>query len=57
MSPISQTDGHDGPGLACELGPGFAAEGDDLFVVFEDAVGEPVIAHVLPDVFDRIEFG
>ena len=24
---------------------------------FEDAVGEPVIAHELPDVLDRVEFG
>ena len=29
---------------------------DDIVVGFEDAIGEPVVAHILPDVFDRIEF-
>ena len=29
---------------------------DDIVVGFEDAVREPVVAHVLPDVFDGIEF-
>ena len=28
---------------------------DDLVVGFEDAVGEPVIPHELPDIFDWIE--
>jgi hypothetical protein len=30
---------------------------DEIVVGFEDAVGEPVIAHKLPDIFDRVEFG
>src|SRR5215475_14466025 len=30
---------------------------DEIVVGFEDAVGEPVVAHKLPDVFDRIELG
>jgi len=30
---------------------------DEFVVGFEDAVGEPVVAHELPDVFDRVEFG
>ena len=30
---------------------------EDVFIVGEDAVGEPVIAEKLPDVFDWIEFG
>jgi hypothetical protein len=30
---------------------------DDIVVVEEDAVGEPVVAHELPDVFGRVEFG
>ena len=46
MSPISYPYGHDGPRLFGELGLGFAAKGDDLFVVLEDAIGEPVVAHV-----------
>ena len=34
-----------------------AAAVEDVVVAFEDAVGEPVVAHELPDVLDRIEFG
>ena len=30
---------------------------DEIVVRFEDAVGEPVVAQELPDVFDRIELG
>jgi len=30
---------------------------EDIFIGFEDAVGEPVVAHELPDVLDRVEFG
>ncbi len=30
---------------------------DEIIVGFEDAVGEPVVAQELPDVFDRIELG
>lgn len=30
---------------------------DDIVVGREDAVGEPVVAHELPDVLDRIELG
>ena len=30
---------------------------DDFDVGPEDAVGEPVVPHELPDVFNRIEFG
>jgi len=29
--------------------------GDDVVVIPEDAVGEPVLAHELPDVLDRVE--
>ena len=50
-------DGHDRPGLVDELVPGLAAEGDDLVVGLEDPVGEPVVAHELPDVFDRVQLG
>ncbi len=57
MRPIAHTDGHDSPGLIDELVPGVAAMVDDVAVGFEDAVGEPVLAHELPDVFDRVQFG
>jgi hypothetical protein len=30
---------------------------DYVVVGFEDAVREPVVAHVLPNIFDRIESG
>ncbi len=50
------SDGHDAPGLADQLVPGITAMIDDLVVGFEDAVGEPVISHELPDIFDWIEF-
>ncbi len=30
---------------------------DEIVVGFEDAVREPVVAHELPDVLDRVEFG
>jgi hypothetical protein len=30
---------------------------DEIVVGFEDAVREPVVAHELPDIFDRIELG
>ena len=57
MRPFSQSDGHDGPGLIDELVPGLAAQSDDFLIGFEDAVGEPVLSDVLPDIFGRIEFG
>ena len=49
--------GHDAPRLIDELVPCLAAVIDEIVVRFEDAVGEPVIAHKLPDVLDRVELG
>ena len=57
MRPLAQSDGHDAPGLLDELVPCFAAVVDEIIVRFEDAVGEPVVAHELPDVLDRVELG
>jgi len=57
MGPLPQSDGHDPPGLIDEAVPGEAAVIDDVVVGFEDAVRQPVVAHELPDVFDRVEFG
>jgi hypothetical protein len=56
MCPVSRSDGHDAPWLFGELVPAFAAMGDDILVAFEDAVGQPVVAHELPDIFDRVQF-
>ena len=55
MGPVTQSDGHDAPWLVSELVPALAAVGDDVVVGFEDAVREPVVAHELPDVLDRVE--
>ncbi len=52
---MAQSDGHDFPRLIDELVPSCAAMVDEIVVGFEDAVGEPVVAHELPDVFDRVE--
>jgi hypothetical protein len=43
--------------LIDELIPGSATMIDEIIVGFKDAVGEPVIAEKLPDVFDWVEFG
>ena len=48
--------GHDTRGLFDQLVPGIAALIDDLIIGFDDAVGKPVVAHELPDIFDWIEF-
>ena len=57
MSPMAQPDGHDPPGLIGELVPSIAAMVDEIVVGFEDATGEPVVAHELPDVFHRVDLG
>jgi hypothetical protein len=54
---MAQSDGHDAPRLVDELVPCVAAVVDEIVIGFEDAVGEPVVAHELPDVLDRIELG
>lgn len=41
-------------GLVDEVVPGFAGGVDDGVVGVEEAVGEPVLPEVLPDVFDRV---
>src|SRR5665647_1584398 len=56
MCPLAQADGHDQPGLIDELVPGLAAQRDDVVVGREDPVREPVVAHELPDILDRVQF-
>ncbi len=29
---------------------------DDIVMGFEDAVGEPVVVHELPEILDRVQF-
>jgi hypothetical protein len=57
MGPSPKADGRDAPRLGFKFAPSVATVGDDIFVVFEDAVREPVVAHELPQVFDWVEFG
>jgi hypothetical protein len=56
VRPLAQSDGHDVPGAVDKGIPGVAAVIDDIVVGCEDAVREPVVAHILPNIFDRIEF-
>jgi len=55
MSPVAQPDGHDAPRLIAQFVPGVATQIDDLIVGLEDSVGQPILAHELPDVLDRIQ--
>jgi len=55
-APFAASDRHDAPGLIDQPVPGLAAKVDDVVVGGEDPVGQPVIAHELPDIFDRVEF-
>ena len=57
MSPLAQSERHDAPWLIGEAVPGEAAMVEDVVVGFEDAVRQPVVAHELPDVLDRVELG
>jgi len=57
VRPLAEPDGHDAPGLVDELVPCFAAVIDEIVIGFEDTVGEPIVAHKLPDVLDRVELG
>ena len=54
VGPLSRSDGHDCFGLVHELVPGLAPGLNDGVVIFEDAVREPVLSAVLPDVLDRV---
>jgi len=56
MGPIAQSDGHDLPRLIDETVPSAAGLIDDVVVVLEDAVRQPVIAHELPDILDWVQF-
>ena len=57
MRPVAHADGHDRPRLVDKLVPGVAAVVENVLVGLEYPVGEPVVAHELPDVFGRIELG
>jgi hypothetical protein len=57
VSPLAESDGHDTPGLIDQVVPSLAAMMRRDRRRIEDAVGKPVLAHELPDFFDRIELG
>ena len=57
MCPVTQSDGHDAPGLIDELVPGVTAVVDDVGLGAKDAIGQPVVADELPDILDRVQFG
>jgi hypothetical protein len=57
VGPISHSDGHEAPWLASEFVPGLAAVIEQIVSVEEDPVGQPVVAHELPDVLGRVELG
>src|SRR5882762_4516761 len=57
MCPTAQANRHDGPGLVGERVPGVAAVIEDVVIGAEDAVGEPVVAHELPDVLTGLSSG
>ena len=55
MRPFSVTDRHDVPGLIFKHSSCIAAVIDYVVVGLEDAVLEPILAHELPEVFDRVQ--
>jgi hypothetical protein len=57
MGPFPRSDRHDEPRAFNQFVPAETAMIENVFIVGEDPVGEPILAHVLPDVLDRIELG
>jgi hypothetical protein len=57
MGPSPRSDRHYEPWTFDQFVPAETAMIEDVFIVGEDPVGEPIIPHVLPDVLDPIELG
>lgn len=55
MRPSSYADGHDTPRLTDEAAPMAAAVTDDVVVVLEHAIGEPVVAHEMLDALHHVQ--
>jgi len=55
--PVALGDGHDLPRLTDECVPGVTTVVDDVVEGFEDPIGEPILAHELPDILLAVEFG
>jgi hypothetical protein len=56
MRPIADAERHDAPGMIDELVPSIGAMIDDIRVGTEHSVGQPVVAHELPDILDGVQF-
>lgn len=56
MRPFAVPYGHDAPRLIYAFVPRLAAVVDDVVVGGKHPVGEPVVAHELPDILNRVEF-
>jgi hypothetical protein len=56
MCPLAVSYRFDCVRLVDEFLPSLACGVDDGIVAVEDAVGEPVLAQILPDVLDRVQF-
>ena len=57
ICPIAHADGSYRVWRLCELFPCLACCFDNGVIMVEDAVGEPVGAHILPDVLHRVQLG
>ena len=55
VCPIPEANGHNAPRLVAELVPYKATMVEDISVGFKNPVREPILAHELPDVFDRVK--
>jgi hypothetical protein len=57
MGPFSVPNRHDDPGLVDKLVPGLGGDRQNFVVGFEDPIGKLILAHELPNVLDRVQFG
>ena len=57
MRPFPQPDRHDAPWLADDPVPWMTAVINDIIVIAEHAIGSPIVAHELPDVFRHVQIG
>jgi len=55
MRPVTHPDLHDAPQQLDQPVPIAAAEPDDVIVVTEHTVSQPVVAHELPNVLHHIQ--
>ena len=55
MGPLSDSDRHDEPGAFDQFVPVEAAMINYVFIAGKDAVRQPVVAHILPNVLNGIE--